>query len=152
MLASELRDLYQEVILDHSRRPRNFRRPERANRSALGYNALCGDRITVHVEVEGDRLADVGFEGSGCAICTASASVMTDAVKGKSEKEAEALFRSFHTLVTGKDGAARDPEALGKLLIFAGVSEFPIRVKCATLPWHTLHAALENQEGTVSTE
>ena len=149
----ELRELYQEVILDHSKRPRNFGEPAGANRRAEGYNPLCGDRETVFVRLEDDLLKDVGFRGAGCAISTASASMMTEAVKGRTRAEAEALFERFHDLITGRDGhtGAAAPE-LGKLAVFSGVREFPVRVKCATLPWHTLRAALAGAETTVSTE
>jgi nitrogen fixation protein NifU and related proteins len=149
----DLRELYQEVILDHSKRPRNFGEPAGANRKAEGYNPLCGDRETVFVRLEDDRLKDVGFRGAGCAISTASASMMTEAVKGRTRAEAEALFERFHDLITGRDGhsGAGAPE-LGKLAVFSGVREFPVRVKCATLPWHTLKAALAGAETTVSTE
>ena len=149
----ELRELYQEVILDHSKRPRNFGELAGANRRAEGHNPLCGDRETVFIRLEDDLLKDVGFRGAGCAISTASASMMTEAVKGKSRAEAEALFERFHDLITGKDGRNETgaPE-LGKLTVFSGVREFPVRVKCATLPWHTLRAALAGAETTVSTE
>jgi nitrogen fixation NifU-like protein len=149
----ELRELYQEVILDHSKRPRNFGELPGANRSAEGYNPLCGDRETVFVRLEDDVLEDVGFRGAGCAISTASASMMTDAVKGRTRAEAEALFERFHRLITGQDGEKEGgaPE-LGKLAVFSGVREFPVRVKCATLPWHTLKAALAGVGRTVSTE
>jgi len=149
----DLRDLYQEVILDHSKRPRNFGELAGANRRAEGYNPLCGDRETVYVRVEDDVLADVGFRGAGCAISTASASMMTETLKGKTRAEAEALFERFHDLITGREGekGAGRPE-LGKLAVFSGVREFPVRVKCATLPWHTLKAALAGEETTVSTE
>ena len=146
----ELRELYQEVILDHSKRPRNFGELAGANRRAEGYNPLCGDRETVFIRLEDDLLKDVGFRGTGCAISTASASMMTEAVKGKTRAQAEALFERFHYLITGKDG--RNEPELGKLTVFSGVREFPIRVKCATLPWHTLRAALAGAETTVSTE
>jgi nitrogen fixation NifU-like protein len=146
----ELRELYQEVILDHSKRPRNFGELAGANRRAEGYNPLCGDRETVFVRLEDDLLKDVGFRGAGCAISTASASMMTEAVKGKTRAQAEALFERFHDLITGRDG--RNEPELGKLTVFSGVREFPIRVKCATLPWHTLRAALAGAETTVSTE
>lgn len=149
-MSDDLRDLYQEVILDHNRRPRNFGTLPDANRTAEGNNPLCGDRITVHLRVEGDRLQGLTFEGSGCAISTASASLMTDALQGKTVEEAHALFHGFHELVTrGRDG---DLEDLGKLAVFEGVREFPIRVKCATLAWHTLEAALRQQDQPVSTE
>ncbi len=149
---SDLRELYQTVILDHNKNPRNFRTPESANRTARGNNPLCGDKITVHATVEGDRVADVAFEGSGCAISTASASLMTQAVKGLSLDEAEKLFRSFHALLTTDVVAADDAAELGKLAVFSGVREFPIRVKCATLAWHTLRAALAGESDSVSTE
>ena len=149
---SDLRELYQELIIDHSKRPRNFRVLEEANRKSEGYNPLCGDKITVFLELENDRVKNVGFQGSGCAISTASASVMTESVKGKTLAEAEILFEVFHQLVTGKPPAAGKTAALGKLAAFSGVSEFPARVKCATLAWHTLHAALQGEGDTVSTE
>ena len=148
---SELRDLYQEVILDHSKKPRNFHVLPAANRKAEGYNPLCGDRETVYLELEDDVLKDVAFEGTGCAISTASASMMTESVKGKTRAEADALFERFRGLITGKPGTRGAPE-LGKLEVFSGVREFPIRVKCATLPWHTLKAALQGDASTVSTE
>jgi nitrogen fixation NifU-like protein len=147
---SDLRDLYQEVILDHNRRPRNFGELPGADRRADGYNPLCGDRVTVHLALEGDRLKDIRFQGSGCAISTASASLMTDHLKGKTRAEVERLFAGFHGLVTGKAGPG--DQGLGKLAAFSGVSEFPARVKCATLVWHTLKAALENRPEPVSTE
>lgn len=148
----ELRELYQEVIIDHSKRPRNFRRLDGQARCAEGYNPLCGDKVTVYVDETDDVVKDVTFEGSGCAISTASASVMTELVKGKSRAEAEQLFRRFHALVTGNEEAVARAEELGKLAVFAGVSEFPTRVKCAVLAWHTLKAALEGKEQPVSTE
>jgi nitrogen fixation protein NifU and related proteins len=148
---SDLRDLYQEVILDHNRRPRNFGTLSEANRHADGHNPLCGDRVTVHVDVENGVIQGVAFEGAGCAISRASASLMTDAVKGKPVAEAERLFEEFHLMVTS--GVDEEVEAaLGKLAVFCGVREFPSRVKCASLAWHTLHAALENKEQPVSTE
>ncbi len=146
----ELRDLYQEVILEHSKRPRNYRALESANRKAEGYNPLCGDHFTVYVDVADGRIRDISFEGSGCAISKASASMMTQAVKGKCTDEAEALFEKFHHVVTGKNGT--HASELGKLAAFAGVSEFPVRVKCATLAWHALHAALQGEQHAVSTE
>jgi nitrogen fixation NifU-like protein len=149
---SELQDLYQQVILDHNQRPRNFHPLEgKKALKAEGHNPLCGDRLTLWVDKEGGRLADVGFVGSGCAISKASASMMTEAVKGKSETEAQALFALFHGLVTGDQPVAPDDPRLGKLVVFAGVRDFPVRVKCATLAWHTLRAALSGDE-TVSTE
>lgn len=149
---SDLRELYQELIIDHSKRPRNFRALEGANRKSEGYNPLCGDKITLFLELENDRVKNVGFQGSGCAISTASASVMTESVKGKTLADAEMLFEVFHQLVTGKPPAAGKTPELGKLAAFSGVSEFPARVKCATLAWHTLHAALQGEGETVSTE
>jgi nitrogen fixation NifU-like protein len=147
---SDLRELYQEVILDHGKHPRNFRFPEGANHQAEGFNPLCGDRLTLKLTLQGDRIVDVGFQGSGCAISTAAASTMTEAVKGMTLAEADALFQNFHALVTGE--APADPEALGKLAVFGGVAEFPMRVKCATLSWHTLRAALEDSSQTATTE
>ena len=147
---SDLSDLYQEVILDHNKRPRNFHRLPEANHTAEGFNPLCGDHITIDLTLDGDTIRDVGFTGSGCAVSKASASMMTETLKGKSQAEAEALFRSFHALVTGQPDAA--PTPIGKLSVFSGVSEFPMRVKCATLAWHTLRAALEDKHEPVSTE
>lgn len=149
---SYLNDLYQEVILDHNKKPRNFGELKEANRKAEGFNPLCGDKVIVYVELDGDVVKDIRFQGKGCAISTASASLMTESLKGKNRKEVEALFRVFHDLVTGKRDAADAKPELGKLAVFHGVSEFPIRVKCATLAWHTLQAALENKKETVSTE
>jgi len=134
------RELYQELILDHGRHPRNFRFPEGANRSAEGKNPLCGDHVVVKAKVENGVITEIGFQGSGCAISTAAASTMTEVVKGKARAEVDALFHDFHDLVTGK--SAGDVDALGKLAAFSGLSEFPMRVKCATLAWHTLEAAL----------
>ncbi len=145
---SDLRELYQEVIFDHNRNPRNFGHPADANRKAEGYNPLCGDKVTVYLKVENGRIVDVAFEGSGCAISTASASLMTEALKGKTEEEAERLFEGFHGMVAGS-GHSID---LGKLEVLSGVREFPARVKCATLAWHTLSAALKNTGQPVSTE
>jgi nitrogen fixation protein NifU and related proteins len=149
---SDLRELYQELIIDHSKRPRNFRVLEAADRKSEGYNPLCGDKVTVFLELEHDRVKNVSFQGSGCAISTASASVMTESVKGKTLAETEALFEVFHNLVTGKPPAMGKTPELGKLAVFSGVSEFPARVKCAALAWHTLHAALQAKGDTVSTE
>ena len=148
-----LADLYQEVILDHYRRPRNFGLPAGADRVADGYNPLCGDKVKVALRLEGDRVVEVGFEGSGCAISTASASLMTEAVKGHTVAEAEAIFHRFHELLTGPpdEKAAFDP-ALGKLAALSGVREFPMRVKCATLAWHTFKAALDGDAPAISTE
>jgi nitrogen fixation NifU-like protein len=148
---SELSELYQQVILDHNKKPRNFHKLENANRSAEGYNPLCGDHLNVYLHVEDDQVKDVSFEGSGCAISKASASMMTQAVKGKSKQEAEALFNEFHRMATGELDEENEPNNLGKLTIFAGVRDFPARVKCATLSWHTMHAAL-NEQQKVSTE
>jgi nitrogen fixation protein NifU and related proteins len=147
---SELRELYQDVILEHSKRPRNYHTLESANRTVEGYNPLCGDHFTLYVEVEDGRIRDIAFQGSGCAISKASASMMTQAVKGKRTEEAEALFEKFHLVVTGRDSEGSNH--LGKLAAFAGVSEYPVRVKCATLAWHALHAALEGKQHAVSTE
>ena len=149
---SELRELYQEMILDHSKNPRNFRALLRATQKAEGYNPLCGDRLTVYLEVEGDLIKDVSFQGSGCAISKASASMMTAQLKGKTKQEARKVFENFHTMLTGDPNKKLDKEALEKLTVFSGVSEFPVRVKCATLPWHTLRAGLERDSHTVSTE
>ena len=148
---SELSELYQQVILDHNKKPRNFRKLESANHSAEGYNPLCGDHLTVYLNLENDSVKEVTFEGSGCAISKAAASMMTQAVKGKEKEDAEALFAAFHRMVTGEAYEKNAGELLGNLKIFEGVREFPVRVKCATLPWHTMHAALNNQE-LVSTE
>ncbi len=150
-MSEELRELYQEVILDHSKRPRNYRTLENAGQ-AKGNNPLCGDKIAVFVSLEGGVVTDVSFQGAGCAISTASASMMTESLKGKTREEVESLFDAFHDLVTGKDPVGQGKGELGKLAVFAGVKEFPIRVKCATLPWHTLRAALDNQDEAVSTE
>jgi nitrogen fixation NifU-like protein len=148
---SDLRELYQSVILDHNKKPRNVREPESANRAARGDNPLCGDKLTVFLTVEDGVVEDAAFQGSGCAISTASASLMTEAVKGKSTAEAERLFEEFHALVTSEPAAPVETRALGKLEVFAGVREFPVRVKCATLAWHTLRAALAGG-GEVTTE
>lgn len=149
---SALRELYQEVILDHNKSPRNFRRMEDANRKVEGFNPLCGDHYTVYVKLEGDVIRDISFEGAGCAISKASTSVMSATLKGKTKAEAEVLFEKFHSLVTGADDGASKIEELGKLAAFSGVSEFPARVKCATLAWHTLKAALDTTENVVTTE
>jgi len=149
-----LRELYQEVIIDHSKRPRNFRSMDEATSQADGYNPLCGDRATVYVRLEGDVVKDVSFVGQGCSISTASASLMTEALKGRTRAEVEHLFERFHALVTAApDRAAENiaPE-LGKLAVFSGVCEFPARVKCASLAWHTLRAALAGQPAPVTTE
>lgn len=148
---SDLRSLYQEVILDHNKNPRNFRAMEDADRSLEGYNPLCGDRYVIYVRMDGDTIEDVSFTGSGCAISKASASVMSALVKKKTKEEALRLFNQFHDLVTGHGGGGSE-EGLGKMAVFAGVSEFPARVKCASLAWHTLKAVLEKQTTAVSTE
>ena len=145
-----LEDLYQQLIMDHGRRPRNFRVLQDATHHLEGYNPLCGDRFTVYLKIADGRVTDVSFQGSGCAISTASASLMTEAVKGKTEDEVEKLFEAFHAVVTGK--RAPDAASLGKLAAFAGVATYPVRVKCATLPWHTLKGALAGSKQPVSTE
>jgi nitrogen fixation NifU-like protein len=147
----ELRDLYQQVIVDHNKHPRHRGKPPRFTHEAAGNNPLCGDRIAIFVEVEDGVIRDIGFEGAGCAISTASASLMTSAVIGKSVEEAERLFAAFHEMVVAPEVPA-DPKALGKLAACAGVRGFPARVKCANLAWHTLHAALTTRPETVSTE
>jgi nitrogen fixation NifU-like protein len=147
---SDLRELYQQVILDHNKNPRNFRELPNATRKVEGYNPLCGDHYTVYVDLDGETIRDVAFTGSGCAISKASASVMSSSVKGKTTEEAEALFQTFHKLVTGESSADLDEN--GRLAAFSGVSEFPARVKCASLPWHTLHTAIKSEEAVVSTE
>jgi nitrogen fixation NifU-like protein len=149
---SDLRDLYQQVILDHQKKPRNFRVLQTANRNAEGFNPLCGDKIHLFIKMENGVIKDVGFQGSGCAISTASASMMTESVKGKTPAEAEALFKRFQDLVTSDSHQTGQSPDLGKLEVFAGVREFPVRVKCATLPWHTLRAALKGDDKTVTTE
>jgi nitrogen fixation NifU-like protein len=148
---SDLRELYQQVILDHNKNPRNFREMEDATSRVDGYNPLCGDHYTVFLKTEGETIAEVSFTGSGCAISKASASVMSSTVKGKSKAEAEHLFETFHRLVTG-DASGLSAADLGRLAAFSGVSEFPARVKCATLAWHTLRSALEGKDDKVSTE
>jgi nitrogen fixation NifU-like protein len=150
-VSSELKDLYQEVVLEHSKRPRNFRVVDGANRQAEGYNPLCGDQLSVTLHLDGDVIRDIGFQGQGCAISRASASLMTGAVKEKTREEAEALFELVHKLVT-EGPEAVDAESLGKLAVLSGVSEFPARVKCASLAWHTMRAALEGRSTSVSTE
>jgi nitrogen fixation NifU-like protein len=149
---SDLRDLYQDVILEHSKAPRNFRVQPGADHKAEGFNPLCGDRFTIYVTLEGDAIKDVSFQGAGCAISKASASMMTQSVKGKTLAEAEQIFERFHEMVTGHAEKPAEESDLGKLTVFSGVSEFPVRVKCATLAWHTLHAALEGKQDPVSTE
>ena len=147
----ELNDLYQDIILDHNRNPRNFRRIEDANRRADGDNPICGDRVTVYARMDGDVVADISFEGSGCAISRASASLMTAGVRGKTRAEAEQLFREFHALLTGGETPS-GTAGLGKLIALGGVRAFPARVKCASLPWHTMQSALGTVPEAVSTE
>jgi nitrogen fixation NifU-like protein len=148
----DVRELYQTTILDHNKKPRNFRVPEARNREARGNNPLCGDQLTVYVDLEDGTVRDVAFQGSGCAISKASASLMTEAVKGRRLEEVEALFGRFHALVTGDPTAPPEDAGLGKLAVFAGVREYPVRVKCATLPWHTVRAALRGDTAPVRTE
>ncbi len=145
-------ELYQELILDHNRTPRNFGVLTDANRSAVGHNPLCGDQLVVQLKVEDDRIVSVAFQGKGCAISKASASLMTEAVKGTTVSEAETLFRLFHDLLTGPPDVRADGKGLGKLAVFAGVREFPVRVKCATLSWHTLDKALSGSDSPATTE
>lgn len=147
---SELRNLYQEVIVDHSKHPHNFKKMEDANKTGEGYNPLCGDRLNLYLKVKDGKISDASFEGQGCAISTASASLMTDTLKGKTVEQAEKIFEEFHKLVT--EGEEPDESHLGKLSVFAGVSEFPARVKCATLCWHTLKAALHDENSAAKTE
>jgi nitrogen fixation NifU-like protein len=148
---TDLRELYQQVILDHNRNPRNFRELPHATKKVDGYNPLCGDHYTVFLELDGDVIKDVSFTGNGCAISKSSASVMTSSVKGKRVDEAERMFEIFHKLVTGEP-VGLDATELGRLAAFSGVSEFPARVKCAILAWHTLHNALQGEEEMVTTE
>lgn len=148
----DFRDLYQELILDHNRSPRNFHTMENADRVAEGDNPLCGDHYTVYLKTEGEKISDISFSGSGCAISKASASIMSSVIKGKSLEEAEHLFQLFQKVVTGEDDDAASVKELGKLAAFAGVAEFPMRVKCATLAWHTLHNAISGRENPASTE
>jgi nitrogen fixation NifU-like protein len=148
---AELRELYQEVILDHNKSPRNFKKMENASHFGEGYNPLCGDKIDIYLKVEEGKIADVSFQGSGCAISKASASLMSSFMKGKSIEEAEKLFDKFHDLITGKLNESESID-LGKLAVFAGVQEFPLRVKCASLAWHTLISALKEENNIVSTE
>lgn len=146
---SDLRELYQEVIIDHSRHPRNFREMPQANHHAEGFNRLCGDKLTLYLQLENDIIRDISFKGSGCAISTASASLMTEQLKGKTLPEAEKLFQTFHQLLTADNSST---DNLGKLTVLSGVREYPARVKCATLAWHTLQAALRDENAPVSTE
>jgi nitrogen fixation NifU-like protein len=148
---SDLTELYQEQIRGHSKKPRNFREIEAADRKLEGHNPLCGDRFTIYVKLDGEMIKDIGFQGSGCAISTASVSMMTQSLKGKSRTEAENLFERFHELLTTEAEPPEESE-LGKLVVFSGVRKFPVRVKCATLAWHTLNAALHGENKPVSTE
>ena len=147
---AELQDLYQDIILEHSKKPRNYHTLKNANRTVEGFNPLCGDRFTIYLEIGDDHIRDISFQGTGCAISKASASMMTQAVKGKTTGEAQELFEKFHHVVTGKDPS--ESHNLGKLAAFSGVSEFPVRVKCATLAWHALRAALQGKQTSISTE
>jgi SUF system FeS assembly protein, NifU family len=149
---TDLSELYQQVILDHNNSPRNFREMVRATQIAEGYNPLCGDRVVVYLQLDNDVIGDISFQGSGCAISTASTSMMTASLKGKTRTEAESLFQRFHSMVTGAADRAIEPQTLGKLAAFSGIREFPARVKCANLAWHALHAALDGNRDTVSTE
>ena len=149
---TELRELYQQIILDHNKNPRNFGKIDAANRVREGYNPLCGDHLHVYLHVADDTIADISFEGSGCAISKASASLMTAALKGKPVSEAVAMFEKFQEMVTAEVDAPVDDQSLGKMAVFAGVREFPMRVKCATLAWHTMKAAVDEDQTPVSTE
>lgn len=148
---ADLRDIYQEVILEHAKSPRNNRAIEAASAQAEGFNPLCGDRCTVYLALRGDTIADIAFQGSGCAISRASASMMTQSLKGRTVYEANEMFENFHRMLTGQNNNGNQ-DKLGKLKIFSGVAEFPVRVKCATLAWHTLHAALQRDRNLVTTE
>lgn len=149
---SELSDLYQEVILDHNKSPRNYRKCETCNHDAEGYNPLCGDHIWVYIDLEGDTIKDISFQGSGCAISKSSASLMTSMLKGKTKQEAEDMFNKFHDVVTSKIGSEQDLSSLGKLAVFSGVRDYPSRVKCASLAWHTMINALKEEKSSASTE
>ena len=146
----DLKDLYQEMIVDHNRKPRNFGKPSHTTQTLEGFNPLCGDRLTLYLDIDNDKIENIGFDGSGCAISVASASLMTDLLKGKSIDEAQGIFNAFHDMVTKDNGINMD--SLGKLTALAGVRDYPARVKCATLCWHTLHAALKGGNASVSTE
>ena len=147
---SELSELYQQVILDHNKKPRNFQKLEGANRVSEGFNPLCGDQLTVYMLMADGVVRDLSFVGTGCAISKAAASMMTQAVKGKTREEAQVLFDEFHRMVTGELDAEAEGNHLGRLTIFAGVRDYPARVKCASLPWHTMHAALEGEESATT--
>ncbi len=152
MLQDEMRNLYQEVIFDHNRNPRNFHVMKNANRVVDGYNPLCGDRLTLYLSIDDDdMIKDASFQGEGCAISTASVSLMTEMIKGKTIEQAEQLFEQFHSITTSHDDEIK-LEELGKLAVLAGVREYPSRVKCATLPWHTMNAAVKNEATSVTTE
>ncbi len=151
-MMTDLRELYQELILDHNKRPRNRRKLDGPDRQAEGYNPLCGDRVTIFLKLDNDVVSEVSFEGSGCAISTASASLMTECLQGKTVEQAKAVFDRFRILVTGEQGASDGDGGLGKLEVFSGVSRYPARVKCATLAWHTLCAALNDKHDPVTTE
>ena len=148
----ELRELYQEVILDHNKSPRNYREMEDPTQDAEGYNPLCGDTVHIYLKVNDGIVTDVSFQGAGCAISKASASLMTSEIKGKTKEEAEKIFKNFHDMITGNLGENPDMNKLGKLAVFSGVQEFPVRVKCATLAWHTMNSALNENGSTVTTE
>jgi nitrogen fixation protein NifU and related proteins len=149
---SAIRELYQQVILDHNKSPRNYRAMKDATRAVEGYNPLCGDHYTIYLKLDNDVIRDISFEGAGCAISKASASVMSSELKGKTKAEAEKIFQEFHALVTGNTPPEAELERLGRLAAFAGVSEFPARVKCASLPWHTMHTGLTSEDAKVTTE
>jgi nitrogen fixation protein NifU and related proteins len=149
---AELRDLYQETVLDHYKKPRNFRRLTHANRQADGHNPLCGDKLSVFIQIENGVVQDISFIGAGCAISTASASMMTESLKGKTESQARTIYERFQQLMTNHSQSQVDPEDLGELAVFSGVREYPVRAKCAILAWHTLRAALEGTKETVETE
>ena len=148
----DIRDLYQDMILEHSKRPENFHALPEANHKAEGFNPLCGDHFTVFLKLDGDQIADISFEGSGCAISKSSASMMTASLKGKTKAEAQQLFSQFQRLVTNQTSVADDEDSLGKLVVFSGVCEFPVRIKCAILAWHAMLSALDQKSETVSTE
>ena len=149
---SESRALYEQVILDHNRNPRNFKKLPDADKSVEGFNPLCGDHFTVHIKLDGEVIQEITFEGSGCAISKSSASVMITVLKGKTRAEAEELFHRFHTMITSRPDTPLDETSLGKLQVFAGVREFPVRIKCATLAWHAVHSAIEGDTAPVTTE
>ena len=149
---SNLRELYQQLILDHNKNPRNFRVMSSVDRTAEGHNPLCGDKVQIYLQVNDDRISDISFQGSGCAISKASASLMTDAIKGKTLTETDTLFQNFHTMVTAPSPNDADPDHMGKLAVFSGIRDYPARVKCATLAWHTLKAAIANAQTPVTTE